>query len=217
MTIEGFWTGNRLYWTLKSWIPFTNRYYTQTSVLSHCHHCATDGSRYITPTLTAQKTPLPPVVWARLLTKLLPSNGLVEPFPSNGCICWLHVYSFQQTCYNTAILKLQDTLSVYVIDGVMTLCAYVTLFSCLCCFHLLAEILAVCWRLWHFKYNYVYNVIHCFKWERREGDKGMKRIEERKKRGEGWRYESNYSPLIFNGIFHQLTFNSAVIKLSLAT
>jgi hypothetical protein len=71
------------------------------------------GPRYIASGRTAQKTPLPT---ARLLlraicygnhvtaTESLPRTGLfTEPFPSNGCLGWLHNSGFQQTCHNSLL------------------------------------------------------------------------------------------------------------------
>jgi hypothetical protein len=37
----------------------------------------------------------------RLLSHCLATAVFLEPFPSNGCLCWLHNSSFQQICHNT--------------------------------------------------------------------------------------------------------------------
>jgi hypothetical protein len=64
---------------------------------------------YIASERTKQKTPfnisytvayvsVAAITW-RLLSHCIGTGLFTEPFPSNGCLCWLHNSGFQQTCH----------------------------------------------------------------------------------------------------------------------
>jgi hypothetical protein len=156
LTVDGFWTGNRIYWTLlQLWLHFTDHCHTKTSVLSHSLHCSA-WQRLPTEDVLSLPSPhacrlavishQPPTLLhavSRLsldrLTTWTDSEStqtllgltamaagsrhgphrehsfqqlfyccphvccshclavgmFAEPFPSNGCLCWLHNSGFQ--------------------------------------------------------------------------------------------------------------------------
>jgi hypothetical protein len=51
------------------------------------------------------------ITW-RLLRHCLATGVFAQPFPSNGCLCWLPYSSFQQTCHsiNYTVASLKDPL-----------------------------------------------------------------------------------------------------------
>jgi hypothetical protein len=48
----------------------------------------------------AEKIPLPTAFLLLRACLLWPSCDILSPFPSNGCLCWLHSSCVEQICHN---------------------------------------------------------------------------------------------------------------------